>query len=350
MNKAKLISATGRRATRMGAAPTFQEGLYEIATDTYAWMVPNGDWGETNLGIVQCGDTSVLIDTCWDLAHTQEALCHASAVLDCAPISTLINTHSDGDHCWGNQLFAHLPIVATEGSLKQFHQHPPYQLRALQLASSLFRKIPFANVDVLGSYMGDMLRPYRFAGVVPTPPNQTFAGTKDLQVGNTRLRLHQVGPAHTDGDCWVYLPERSVVFCGDILFVGVTPVAWAGPIENLIGALQSLLALEARVLVPGHGPLADAQDIQQQIEYWRWVQHSLTPLAKAGWEPQQATAHCLRSKDFASSPFAKWLSPERLYTSACTLYRELGIDVNEFSGALGVLNHFRKQAVVGTLG
>jgi len=41
--------------TRFGEIPLFREGLYSIAPDTYAWMVPNGSWGETNIGLIDCG-------------------------------------------------------------------------------------------------------------------------------------------------------------------------------------------------------------------------------------------------------------------------------------------------------
>jgi glyoxylase-like metal-dependent hydrolase (beta-lactamase superfamily II) len=346
MNNARLISATGRQRTRMGAAPRFAEGLYELAADTYAWMVPNGSWGETNLGLVRCGDQSVLIDTCWDLHFMREMLDHSGAVLDAAPVSHVINTHADGDHCWGNQLFADVPITSTQASARQIHQHPPAQLRALQWGARLFKYLPIGHVDALGRYMGDMLRPYRFGGVKVVAASQTFHGQTSLEVNGVILRLIEVGPAHTDGDCIVHVPDRQIVYTGDILFVGVTPVAWAGPVSRIVGALQQVRALQARVIVPGHGPLATLADVQQQIDYWEWLQSSLAPMAAAGTPPEAASRHCLMSDGFRKSPFAGWIAPERLFTSACTLYREWGVDIGGMSGPLGALDHFRRQARV----
>ena len=126
MRHARMVAGTGRRHSRMGEPVAFAEGLYEVAPDTYAWMVPNGSWGETNLGLVRCGDQSVLIDTCWDLHFMREMLAHSASVLDAAPITHVINTHADGDHCWGNQLFANGPITSTQASALQMHQHPPF--------------------------------------------------------------------------------------------------------------------------------------------------------------------------------------------------------------------------------
>lgn len=344
MNEAKLISGTGRTRTRMGARPLFAEGLYELMPDTFAWMVPNGSWGETNIGLLRCGDQSVLIDTCWDLHFMREMLDHAAPVLQGAPVRQVINTHADGDHCWGNQLFADQAITATQASAAQMHRHPPAQLRALQWGSALMRHVPWGQVDALGRYMGDMLRPYRFKGVRVQVPNRTFSGETSIEVNGLSLQLIEVGPAHTDGDCIVHVPERGVVYTGDILFVGVTPVAWAGPVKRIVSALQRVQALRANVIVPGHGPLATATDVQHQIDYWEAVQSSLWPLAQAGMNPRQASGICLQSPAFKEAPFAHWLAPERLFTSACTLYREWQIDTQGMAGPLGALAHFREQS------
>ncbi|MFZ5528588.1 MAG: MBL fold metallo-hydrolase [Pseudomonadota bacterium] len=344
MNTARLIAATHRKRTRLGALPQFAEGLYELSTDTFAWMVPNGSWGETNLGLVRCGDQSVLIDTCWDLHFMREMLSYSSSVIDGAPISHVINTHTDGDHCWGNQLFVDQVITSTQASVQSIHRHPPKQLRALQWGSRLFQHLPIGHVDTFGRYMGDMLRPYRFSGVKVTPANATFRGETSIEVNGVTLQLMEVGPAHTDGDCLVYVPDRQVVYAGDILFVGVTPVAWAGPVSRIVSALKQVKSLGAKVIVPGHGPLASLSDVQAQIDYWDWLQSSLEPMARAGLPPDLASRHCLQSEAFKGAPFSTWIAPERIFTSACTLYREWGVDTGGLSGPLGVLDHFRKQA------
>jgi cyclase len=346
MNGARLISSTGRKLTRMGAAPLFDEGLYEISGDTYAWLVPNGSWGETNIGIVRCGEKAVLIDTCWDLNFTREMLEHAQTVLEGAQISHVINTHADGDHCWGNQLFADQHIVSTKACKDQIHHSKPIELRALQLASKLFSQLPVNGVDGLGRYMGAMLKPYRFSGIKVLGASQDFSGELTLEIEGVTFHLQEVGPAHTNGDCIVHLPQRRVVYTGDILFVGLTPVAWAGPVSNITKALRKVLALDVTMIVPGHGPLATAADVQQQIDYWDWLQTELTTLAKQGVEVDDAARRCLTSSTFRKSVFSQWADAERLFTSACTLYRELGIQTEHYSGPIGQLDHFRRQALL----
>ena len=50
-------------------------------------------------------------------------------------------------------------------------------------------------------------------------------------------------------------------YTGDILFIGGTPIVWAGPLSNWIAACDLMLGLDADTVVPGHGPLTDAAGI-----------------------------------------------------------------------------------------
>jgi cyclase len=346
MDTSTWLLGPPRNHTRFGEAARFREGLYRLTEGTYAWMVPNGSWGETNLGLIDCDGTSVLIDTCWDLAHTQEMLAMCKQVLSASPLGHVINTHADGDHCWGNQLFKHLPIHATQACIDQMHHIPPRSLSALQHASAGLRHVPLAGIDTFGRYMGEMLRPYRFKGVRITPANQAFAGRQTLCVNGVDLHLIEVGPAHTQGDAIVHVPSRGVVYAGDILFVDVTPVMWAGPVEKLIQGLQSLIDLNTDTIVPGHGPLASRQDVQAVIDYWRFGTEAIGRCQAQGMRPFEATQEVLHSQAFKASVWAQWDSPERLLTSAHALYRQWGVPPPTLPGKLGQIDLMRQQALL----
>ena len=342
----RLLAGTGRAITRMGEAAAFAEGLYQIAEHTFAWMVPNGSWGETNLGLITCSRQTVLIDTCWDLHFTREMLQHAEATLTRAPITRVINTHADGDHCWGNQLFSGSIITATRACVEHMMHPSPRQLWVIKRGAKLLRSLPSAGLKSLGRYMGGMLAPYEFQKLRVTPAQETFSGETTITVEGVILQLIETGPGHTDGDCIVWVPERQVVFAGDILFVGVTPVAWTGPVENIRRGLRRLLELKPQVIVPGHGPLAHHSDVQDQVDYWDWLESTLEPMARSGLSPFDASRRCLQRDDFRSSAFARWRCPERIFTSACTLYRHWGVTPQTLSGPLGALDHFRKQSML----
>ena len=122
LSQATWLTGPGRSVTRFGETANFREGLYRLTPRTYAWMVPNGSWGETNFGLIDCGGKSVVIDTGWDLRCAREFLDGAAELVARSPVESVINTHADGDHCWGNQLFETVPIIATHACIDRRHR------------------------------------------------------------------------------------------------------------------------------------------------------------------------------------------------------------------------------------
>ena len=94
-------------------------------------------------------------------------------------------------------------------------------------------------------------------GHLPAPPFLTYTEGITLWSGGLRCDVRYVGtPAHTTNDSIIHIPERSVVFTGDLLFNGGTPFALQGSVSGWIDVLQSVLRpLGAQTLVPGHGPV-----------------------------------------------------------------------------------------------
>ena len=99
----------------------------------------------------------------------------------------------------------------------------------------------------------------------PAPPFLTYTDGITLWSGDLRCEVRYVGtPAHTTNDSIVHIPERSVVFAGDLLFNGGTPFALMGSISGWIEVLEDVLRpLGARTLVPGHGPVCGAEVIDE---------------------------------------------------------------------------------------
>ena len=332
--------------TRFGELPLFKEGLYTTADACYAWMVPNGTWGETNIGLIDCGGQSVMIDTCWDLNFTRELTSSCSELLRASPVEFIINTHADGDHCWGNQLFADKPIIATNACLQGMHHYSPNSLRAMALSGRVLSRLPLGSIRLFGHYMSSMFAPYDFSDVRITEPNDTFSGEKVLTVNGVDIVIQEIGPGHTDGDALVWVPERRIVYAGDILFIGATPVMWAGPVENITHALKNLLAMKPDVIVPGHGYFATLNDVQNLLDYWEFLQTELRSRANAGMSSFDAACSIVSSPDFQQSIFSRWDSPERIVTNARTIYREWKIDEPDLPGKLAALNLFRQQAML----
>ena len=74
-----------------------------MGSGIHAWLQPNGALGESNACLVVGDGASLLVDTLWDPRLTRRMLAAMAPLIADAPITTLVNTHSDADHWWGNQ-------------------------------------------------------------------------------------------------------------------------------------------------------------------------------------------------------------------------------------------------------
>ena len=302
----------------------FEGGLVEVGPGVHAWLQPNGLLGESNAALVVGDGASLLVDTLWDPGLTRRMLSAMAPLVERAPIATLVNTHSDGDHWWGNQEVAAAEIVATASAKAVMDGQSPAEMRrfgalarALRAAASL--PVPYprrADVAVIAGYVSEALAPFDFHAVRLRPPTRTFSGELELEVGGRRFVLIEVGPAHTPGDLVVWVPDARIAIAADILFVGVTPIMWAGPAERWIAALERLLGLGAERFVPGHGPVCGPDEVRRLIDYWRWLEGAATPRLEAGRAPADVARELITGPDFA---FADWPAPERALVNVTTI-------------------------------
>lgn len=298
------------------AARAYTKGLHEIGDGLFAYLQPQGQWGYSNAGLVLGEDSGLLVDTLFDLKLTREMLQAMARVRGERPIATVVNTHSNGDHCWGNQLVGAKEIVASRKCAEELAAIPPVGLRALMNAEGL---------GEVGEYLQRIFGAFDFDGITLTPPTRTFDGELTLHVGSRELRLIEVGPAHTAGDVIAYLPAERVVFTGDIVFAGGTPVVWAGPIRNWIAACDRILALDVATVVPGHGPISDLSAVRAMREYLSYIDGEAARRHAAGMSLQDAV------QDIALGKFAEWLDTERLAVNVQAKYRELSPDATRAS-------------------
>jgi glyoxylase-like metal-dependent hydrolase (beta-lactamase superfamily II) len=103
-----------------------------------------------------------------------------------------------------------------------------------------------------------------------------------VEVGGRTVELIEVGPAHTAGDTIVHVPDASTVYTGDILFIGGAPIVWAGPLSNWVAACDLMLSMDVGTVVPGHGPVTDADGIVAVRDYLRFVDTEASGRFEAG--------------------------------------------------------------------
>jgi glyoxylase-like metal-dependent hydrolase (beta-lactamase superfamily II) len=329
--------------TRYQEVPMYDEGLYDLGNEVYAWMVPNGSWGESNAGLLIGNGESLLIDTLWDLKYTRAMLDAMGPLVQKNSIKVVINTHADGDHWWGNELLVNADIVSSKAACDEMKHIKPVSM--ILLGRILGKLLSFFGAKKVGHWFQNMILPYDFKEVTPTFPTRTFEGELVLTVGGRKVNLIQVGPAHTQGDVIVHVPDARTIFCGDIVFFGSTPVMWAGPVENLFAALHVILDMDVDIIVPGHGPVTDKSGVRQVLSYWEYVSDEAQKRFKAGMPPGKAAYDIVLSDEFSKQPFAGWNSPERMMSNLHTLYRHFK-GRTDSPGIPVLLNIMRKQAML----
>ncbi|MBW2270783.1 MAG: MBL fold metallo-hydrolase [Deltaproteobacteria bacterium] len=287
----------------------FEKGLHEIGNGCWAYLQPDGSWGYSNAGLVTDGDASLLVDTLFDLPLTEAML---SAMRDATPaareIETVVNTHANGDHCYGNSLVRDATIIASKASLEEMDEVPP-QLLAQLLESA-------DQLGPAGQFFERIFGRFQFAGIEQVKANRAFEGELEVTVGDKAVHLIEVGPAHTRGDVLVHSVADRAVFTGDILFIEGTPIMWAGPVDNWIRACERIEAMDVDVVVPGHGPIVGRAGVAAVREYLAYVRDEARKRFDAGLSAADA------ARDIALGDFASWGDAERIAVNVETLYRE----------------------------
>ncbi|HXW59630.1 MAG TPA: MBL fold metallo-hydrolase [Solirubrobacteraceae bacterium] len=305
----------------------FKRGLRDVGEGVFAYLQPDGGWGWSNAGLLVDGESTLLIDTLFDLRLTAQMLSEMRrAVPAAARIDTLVNTHANGDHTYGNQLVGDARIVASRRTAEEMPELPASTMAAL------LENAP--GLGEVGEFFMRIFGAFDFSGIDATLPTDTFEGELTLRVGASELRLLEVGPAHTRGDTLVLAPAQRVLFTGDILFHGMHPLAWAGPISNWVSACERILDMDVDVIVPGHGPLADKHAIGELRDYFEYLGEEARLCHAAGMAPLDA------ARKIALDRWAQWQEPERLVLNIITIYRELDNDQEP----LNVLEAFRDMA------
>jgi cyclase len=280
--------------------------LEEIAPQVFACLQQEPGIGYSNSGLIDRGG-GLIVDTFWDLPHTRELIEHYSKVW-AAPARRVVNTHRNGDHCWGNQLFAQADLIGHRRCGESFSKENPATLQALKHADP-------TTQPALAQF-ARALEPWDFSGIELTPPTVLFDDRLTIDLDGSPVEMIYVGPAHTDGDVIAYVPDDRVVFAGDVVFRLCTPIGWEGTYAHWIKALDYIISLNPEVIVPGHGPLCGIEGAIEMKEYLLHVQRE----SKRFFDEEVPTLEASRRMDLG--PYETWHEPERLLFNVERAYRE----------------------------
>ena len=227
------------------------EKLTQIAENVYAYVgtknsSKNNSFG-ANAGIIIGKDGIVVVDTMISAKEAKRFI-RDIRTISRKPIRYVVNTHYHLDHVFGNSEFAKLGavVIAQENDKKAMENSAKETLK---------------NIGEYG------LTPKDMTGTTLAYPVLTYGDRMTINIGGQQIELIHARQSHTDGDTLVYLPDKKVLFTGDILFTNYHPFLGEGNIEEWAKELDDIKSMDVEKIIPGHGPLSGKNDLDDMKEY-----------------------------------------------------------------------------------
>ena len=184
---------------------------------------------------------------------------------------------------------------------------------------------------------------FDFQGIAVTPADVTFNKQLALHVNGREVRLLHFGPGHTIDDIIVHLPDEGVIFAGDFIFLYSTPLGMEGSFAGWLKNLDAMAKLNARVYVPGHGPVCGAEGLTLCRDYLVLVQGEARKRFDKGMTVDEA------AKDIVLGQFEQWPNHERILLNLERLWREFRGE-NPAISKLNVAEAFLRMGAVTKAG
>ncbi len=266
-------------ATPLAAQEALRAKAYDVVklaegVHAFVWRNPLENPIEGNSLFIINEHDVVVVDT-GIFAETGRLMAAEVKKLTTLPVRYVVNTHWHDDHHGGNAAYRELwpgaEIIAHRDTrtdiIERTYAVRPKSIARMEEALAKYERW-LANgkddegkvldedrrrrvVDVVAFYRADLPK---FNGLREAPPTLTFADKMVLQRGDRRIELIWLGLGNTRGDVVVYLPRERVVATGDLLVLPI-PFAFGSYYEEWAGTLARLDALDADILLPGHGPI-----------------------------------------------------------------------------------------------
>jgi cyclase len=217
--------------------------LTELGDGVYAWLLPGGETGVANAGVVVEDDGITVIDTL--MVRSQWEPFAAAVTALGSPVRRTILTHAHIDHVGGTKAFPNAAIYATPITSDALDE--PMPIDGYKQFMPAFDE-EFDDLAELGTRAVTHL----------------VGGAAQL---TSRIEVLPA-PGHTAGDLVVLVPDVDVCFAGDLCFFGVTPLAFQGDPAMWADVLDAVAQL-ADVIVPGHGPIGGEAEVRDLQAYLR---------------------------------------------------------------------------------
>ena len=216
----------------------------------------------SNAGFVVTKDGVLVVDALGSPTLARELL-EAIRRITPAPVRYVVLTHYHADHIYGLQVFK------DQGATIVAHQ-----------AGRLYLNSDTATLRLQASR--EELAPAVDAQTRLVPADRWIDGRTTLQLGGLDFVLQPAGPAHTPEDLVVWVPQLRLLFAGDLVFRGRVPFVGQADSGRWITALDTLLAFDAGIIVPGHGPASSSAraDLELTRDYLVYLRQTMGDAAR----------------------------------------------------------------------
>lgn len=255
-----VILASMGWATAVAAQATIRPQPVQVAPDSF--MVQGlsalGSGANrnfiSNAAFVVTKDGVLVVDALGSPVLARELLAEIRRITP-APVRYVVLTHYHADHIYGLQVFKEAGATVIAQQAGQLYLNS--ETAALRLQASREEMAPAVDAQTR-----------------LVPADRWIDGPTTLRMGGLDFVLQPSGPAHTPADLVVWVPQLKLLFAGDLVFRGRIPFVGQADSGRWIGALDTLLAFDARIIVPGHGPAsasarADLELTRDYLSYLR---------------------------------------------------------------------------------
>ena len=267
--------------------------LQKVADNIYAIVGELGNRTPENLGnnatfgLVVTSEGVVLIDSGATYKGAKEIHRLIKNITN-KPITTVINTGGQ-DHRWlGNGYFKEqgARLIASRNAVEDQKTRTQDQFISL------------------GSLVGDE----GLNGTDAVYAEQTFDDKFEFELGGVEFEIFHNGQAHTPGDSFVWLPQKNVMFAGDIVYTErMLGVGSQSNSKSWIDVYQSMAAYKPEHIVPGHGQATDlASADADTYDYLVFLRESVSAFIEGGGDiteigsvDQSKFSHLLNYKNIA---------------------------------------------------
>ncbi len=282
--------------------------LAELTDGVYSAISTAGSEAFSNAGIVDLGDWILLFDSFLS-PHAAIELKESVKNHIGKPIRYVVNSHYHIDHTGGNLAFTEeaglISSVITRDLIlgrnldmvKYYHENGAnmrvhfQKLLAKEEKSKASEQIKeqLLYIDILTHDEFQLVR-----------PNISFSDKLNITGSKNQIELSNYYNGHTECDTVLYIPDKRILFGGDLVFVDRHPWLGSGNPFNLIQILENLKAIDFEILITGHGNIGCKKDIDLNLLYIKKVEELAREVVRGNKDIEEVNEDCL------NEPYKSW--------------------------------------------